>query len=403
MCWVVVFAEPVKAELRGVIDDSGAPADLRADKSTEAAVTATLKAGESFTFECDTDAEWCKVTAASGQSGWIEQSRIRLRFTKKDLPVPEKRSAEASEIDQFAWGRGLDYAAVTRRAARGDAKALKQFFSLAQDADGAAAESISGMPTIVCHLLGDVKLASFLDSQPPEFRVMARNRILADGVMRSPLTYLRRHFPETAKVLFRGEIVDWVSPNGKYALHKAFSGDGELSGSKVMRAELIEKNSGRVLCDLTPDDIGTGAEREGEALWSSDSKRVACLSRDFPELRGNLFSTPRAALLREQTTVYQLSGEAFTRVDLRPDNPPGRESDTELQNAILGHKYTKPLRWLKPNVLLLQHHEYYEKLKPMTAEGSAFESIHPFDRLYEITGTIPPDGHATAVWKLRQY
>jgi hypothetical protein len=47
--------------------------------------------------------------------------------------------------------------------------------------------------------------------------------------------------------------------------------------------------------DLTPDDIGTGAQREGEALWSPDSKRVAWLSSDLTQQRGNLFSTPRPA------------------------------------------------------------------------------------------------------------
>ena len=99
--------------------------------------------------------------------------------------------------------------------------------------------------------------------------------------------YLSRHFPLTAKALFQREMVDWFSPNGLYAIRKVFTDELELSGSKVERAELIEKKTGRVLLDLTPDDIGTGAQREGEALWSPDSKRVACLSSDLTEQRGN--------------------------------------------------------------------------------------------------------------------
>jgi hypothetical protein len=45
-------------------------------------------------------------------------SRIRLHFTDKDLPTQEKDPAGESEIDQFASGRGLNYAAVARRASR---------------------------------------------------------------------------------------------------------------------------------------------------------------------------------------------------------------------------------------------------------------------------------------------
>ena len=127
----------------------------RAEKNADAAVIATVKTGEPFTFESENDADWCKVTLASGNSGWMQLNSIRLYFTEKDLPTREKDPAGESEIEQFASGRGLKYAAVTRRAARGDGKALKQFFSLAQDADGAAAESIGGVPTVVYHILGD--------------------------------------------------------------------------------------------------------------------------------------------------------------------------------------------------------------------------------------------------------
>ena len=206
---------------------------------------------------------------------------------------PVRRIRPASEIEQFARGRGFNYAADTRRAARGDAKALKKFFSLAHDADGAAAESIAGVPTVVYHILGDEKFAKFLVAQPLPYRMMVRNMIVGDGYTPHATDYLSRHFPQTARALFHREMVDWSSPNDLYAIRKIFSDELELRGSKVVRAELIEKKSGRVLCDLTRDDIGAGAEREGEALWSSDSKRVACLSSDLTVEQGNLFSTPR--------------------------------------------------------------------------------------------------------------
>ena len=399
---VLAFAPLARAQRAGVINDPDGFVNVRAEKSADAAVIATVKTGEPFTFECENDADWCKVTLKSGKSGWMHLSRIRLHFTEKDLPTTEKDPTGESEIEQFARGRGLNYAAVTRRAARGDSKALKQFFSLAQDADGAAAESIGGVPTVVYHLLGDEKFAKFLLAQPLPYRMMVRNRILSDGLMPPANLYLSRHFPQRAKTLFQREMVDWFSPNGLYAIRKVFTDELELSGSKVERAELIEKKTDRVLLDLTPDDIGTGAQREGEALWSPDSKRVASLSSDLTEQHGNLFSTPRPAPLKKQTAVYQLSGDSFTRVELPLSEVPGRDSDTELERAILGHEYTEPLRWQKPNVLVFERHEYYEKLKPTAIGDVKFESIHGLGRLYQITATIDPDGRATLVWKLRK-
>ncbi len=397
----VVIASPARAELLlGVTDDQAGFAEIRSEKSADAPVVATVKANEPFDFKCEEDAEWCSVTLTSGKSGWIEWRRIRLYYTDKDLPVRDKSSEGLSEIDEMARGRGLDYASVTRRAARGDTKALKQFFQLAENADGGAAESITSIPTIVFHLLGDVKFAKFLAAQPVPFRFMVRNHILGDARLPPAIPYLQRHFPETTKILFPREMVDWFSPDGHYAIRKVFSDELQLGGSKVVRAELIEKASGRVLCDLTADDIGTGAQREGEALWSPDSKRVACLSTDLTPQKGNLFSTPRPAPHKKQTAVYQLSGDSFVRVDLPLSDVPGRKDDRELDRAILGHEYTEPLRWKKPDVLLLQRHEYYETLKPI--EGSELESIHAFDRLYEITATITRDGKASIAWKLRK-
>ena len=267
---------------------------------------------------------------------------------------------------------------------------------MAKEVDGAAAESYYGMPTVVYHLLGDAKFAKFLNAQSMAYRMMVRNSIAGDG------TYLRRHFPETSKILFSQEMVAWPSPDKRYAIRKIFSDEFDLRGSKVERAELIDQKSGQVLCDLTSDDIGTGADREGEVLWSPDSKRFAYRSSDLTQQQGNLFSTPRPPPHRKQTAVYQLSGESFSRVELNLSDVPGRESDEELKGAILGHDYIEPVRWEKPNVLVLERHEYYEKLGPTEVDGLKFESIHTLARWYRITATIAPDGKAAVIWKLRK-
>jgi hypothetical protein len=399
LAFTLGFAQLALAERRGVIDDPEGSVNVRADKSAGAPVIATVETGEPFTFESEEDLEWSKVTLASGKSGWMPLNRIRLYFSEADLPTLEEDPAGPSEIDDAARAQGFDYAAGTRRAARGDTKALEKFFTVANDADGAAAESVAGVPAAVYHLLGDEKFAKFLAAQPLGYQQMVRNVIARDDLLPSASLYLRRHFPETTKILFRRELVDWSSPNQRYAIRKIFSNEFDLSASKVVRAELIDKKTGQVLCDLTPDDIGTGADREGEVLWSPDSKRFAYLSSDLTLPPGNLFSTPRPAPQRKQTVVYQVSGESFARVGLPLGEVPGRETDAELEGAILGHEYIEPIRWEKPAVLVLERHEYYEKLKPTTIDNVTFESIHPFDRWYQITATIGPDGKATLVWK----
>jgi hypothetical protein len=320
----------------------------------------------------------------------------RLQFTEADLPSLEKDPAGPSEIDEVASRFGFNYARDTRRAAHGDVKALRKFFQVAEAADGAAAEIIQGMPTVVYHLLGDEKFSKFLAGEPLAFRMMVRNQIPSGE---SAALYLRRFFPLTTKILFRRELVEWPSPDGRYAIRKVFSDDLKLDGSKVVVAELIEKEGGRVLCDLTPDDIGTGPEREGEAMWSSDSKRVACLSSDLTPQEGNPFSSPHPAPQRRQTAVYQRAGENFVRVSLTPTDPPDRETDEQLKDAVLMHRYTEPLRWKNPNVLLLRRHEYYRKIMPTTVDGLTFDSIHDLERQYQITATFDRDGKATVHWR----
>ena len=57
--------------------------NLRAAKSADAAVIATVKSGEPVTFEWDNDLDWYKVTLASGKSGWMHVSRHSPSFYRR--------------------------------------------------------------------------------------------------------------------------------------------------------------------------------------------------------------------------------------------------------------------------------------------------------------------------------
>src|SRR5512132_2767624 len=86
----VAFAPLAQAQRAGVIDDPTGSVDVRAEKNADAAVIATVKTGEPFTFESENDADWRKVTLASGKSGWMRLGSIRLHITEKDMPSREK-------------------------------------------------------------------------------------------------------------------------------------------------------------------------------------------------------------------------------------------------------------------------------------------------------------------------
>lgn len=390
-----ILGVPAYAQDTGVTSE--ADVGLRTEQNASAAAVATVKRDEPFACECEPKAEWCKVTLRSGQAGWLERAAIRFHFTEKDLPEKDDPK-NLSEIGSFARSRGFNYDTTVRAAARGDTKALKRFFALSKEVDGAAAESHAGVPYIVYHLLGDAKFAAFLKAQPVEYWTMVRNSIASAA----NIAYLRRHFPETVKVLFRREIVAWPSPNGRYAIRKVFSDEFDLTDSKVERAELIERASGRVRCDITADDIGLGRDREGNVLWSPDSKRFACLSAWMKQSTGKFSDIPPPAPQRKQTTVYHVAGESFAKVEMPLSEVPGRDKDEELTGAVLGHEYTEPVRWAKPDVLILERHEYYQKIRPTSAEGIKFNEVHSFDRLFRITATIKPDGKTAVVWKLRK-
>ncbi|MDQ2918655.1 MAG: SH3 domain-containing protein, partial [Verrucomicrobiota bacterium] len=131
------FAEV--AEHRGVIDDPDGYVNLRKEPRLEAPVITKMKAGEPFSFQRKENEPWCKVRLASGANGWMHYSRIKLYFTKDDLP----KKGSDDEIDQQARKEGVNYYEVTQAAARGDEKAMKKFFGVG--GDGAAAEEHVGV------------------------------------------------------------------------------------------------------------------------------------------------------------------------------------------------------------------------------------------------------------------
>ena len=378
-------------------------------------VIAKVKAGERFVaakpWNRSDDPRW-SVCLKSGITGFIDKTRIHLlpdeplmklnhdARKKEWRKLQSLRNAELNETASQAKGRDLDYFKVLRAASNGDKKALAQFFSLAEFMDGAAAEGYFPDASAVFHLVGDKTFSNFVRGLPVADQVGVRGTVMgglseeefANG---ADVNYLQRYFPETTKLLFRGEIVDWTSPDGRYSIRKTFTDPLDLAESKVSHAELIEKATGQTLCDLTNADIGVGGAREGSVLWSPDSKRFAYVASDLSHA-GRLFSKTAVPPQKTQTTVYQNSDKSFTKIDLPLDQPPGKENDPEIKGAVMGHEFVTPVRWADANTLILERHDYYERLMPPSG------SIHGVARLYEVTVSFKDDGTPNTSWKLRE-
>ena len=77
------------------------------------------------------------------------------------------------------------------------------------------------------------------------------------------------------------------------------------------------------------------------------------------------------------------------------DQPPGKESDPEIKGAVMGQESLSPVRWTNANTLILERHDYYEKLTPSSGD------IHTLGHFYKITVSFKDDGTANTSWKLR--
>jgi tetratricopeptide (TPR) repeat protein len=186
------------SEFRGVIDDPDGYVNLREEKRANAPVITKVKAREPFQFKKKEGEEWCWVKLKSGVTGWMHYSRIKLYFTKEDLPG---KSEEGDEVDEQARARGINYYEVTQAAARGDNKALKTFFGFG--GDGAAAEEHVGVSSVVIHLIGDEAFAKFLDEQYFIFSEQLTSAWELGIVWPFDMKeYFGQHFPKSAKLLF---------------------------------------------------------------------------------------------------------------------------------------------------------------------------------------------------------
>jgi len=185
------------SEFRGVIDDPEGYVNLRKEKRADAPVITKVKAGEPFQFKKKEGEDWCEVKLKSGVTGWMHYSRIKLFFTKDDLP---SKSEKGDEIDEEAREQGVNYYDVTQAAARGDHQALKTFLTLSTD--GAGGEEHDGITCVVIHLIGDDAFAKFLSEQTRGFSDEA---IAAGSGIVWPFDtkeYFRQHFPKSAKIMY---------------------------------------------------------------------------------------------------------------------------------------------------------------------------------------------------------
>ena len=337
-------------------------------------------------------------SAKSRVTGFMDKARIHLLpdepLMKLNYDASKKewrklQSQKATENDETASAareHDVDYYKTLVRASEGNPQSLSRILSLAQFMDGAAEEGYDPDMWALFHVVGDKTLAKFVRGLSLADQVGVRGTLIAglfeeEFANGAGVNYLQRYFPETTKILFRGDIVDWTSPDGRYSIHKTFTDPLELSDSKVSHAELIEKATGQTVCDLTNADIGVGDTREGSVLWSPDSKRFAYVASNLRK--------------GKQTTVYQSSGNSFAKVNLRFDQPPGKESDPEIKGAVMGLEFVSPVRWANANTLILERNDDYKKLTIPSRPNPGFA------RLYEITVSFKDDGTANTSWKLR--
>jgi len=379
-----------------VINDPESYANVR---DYDGKVIAKVKKGERFIaakpWNQPDDPKW-SVRLKSGIAGLMDKGRIHLlpdeplmklnydARKKEWRKLQPERVTGNDDTAMAAKRHGVDYYKTLVRASEGNLKALAQFFSLAESMDGGAAEGYFPDAWGLFHVVGDKTLAKFVSELPLADQVGVRGTLIAglseeEFANGAGVDYLQRYFPETTKLLFRGEIVDWTSPDGRYSIRKTFTNPLDLTDSKVSHAELIEKATGQTIGDLTNADVGVGAHREGSVLWSPDSKRFAYVVSD----------------LRTQTTVYQISGNSLAKVNLPLDQPPGKESDPEIKGAVMGHEFVSPVRWANANTLILERNDDYEKLTIPA------RPVPGFARLYEITASFKDDGTAATSWKLR--
>jgi hypothetical protein len=137
------------------------------------------------------------------------------------------------------------------------------------------------------------------------------------------------------------ERIDTYSPDRTLAIRVADEGlctllvpTDRLLGS-VSAVDLIELPSRRVIVSLVDDSASV---RDVYALWSPDGKRLAVYSGGH---RGGV------------TTVFQMSGATFSRVELPEIHLP-LERAYDVQHAKDRWGLDQPFRWRNSNELILR-------------------------------------------------
>ena len=196
----LALAQFASAGSRGVINDPDGFTNVRAKPGENGGIVTRVNAGEIFEFEYGTTGKetWWKVKLASGKTGWMHCSRIRMFFVPEDLVVVEN-----DEANLYARMHGIDnYPSLVRAAAKKEPKAIQQFFGLG--CDGAACDTHFVIGIRLIHILGDETLAKFLTHQSPAYLEKVTEVVTNDNTLPpfEPVSYMKRNFPKTARLLF---------------------------------------------------------------------------------------------------------------------------------------------------------------------------------------------------------
>jgi hypothetical protein len=98
-----------------------------------------------------------------------------------------------------------------------------------------------------------------------------------------------------------------------------------------------------------------------------------------------IIASEKRASRDKESNKFQVSGNSFVKMDLPFNQPPGKESDPEMVGAVMAFDFVTPTRWENSNTLILEKHDYYEKLTPSSGK-------HGFARLYEIMVSFKEEG-----------
>jgi hypothetical protein len=122
----------------------------------------------------------------------------------------------------------------------------------------------------------------------------------------------------------------FASPDGKFAVRF------EPEEDHMTTVNLIDAKSGKILIEI--DSLGHPWINDSSALWSPDSKRLAFMSGSR---RGGW------------TTLYVRKGDTFEAVPMPELIYAKIKGGSEGAKTVLAERV--PLRWTKPNVLLLEN------------------------------------------------